>query len=235
MSKNLAALIAAYNCEKTIGEIVKKTKHYIDKVLVVSDGSKDMTSFNALNAGADVLNLKENSGKGFAIQEGLAVLLLSKLDGILFLDGDGQHNPEDIPIFIEAFEKFDFVIGVRKLKQNNYPPLRRIPNYLGGLFLKGMTGIVLEDYQCGFRLASCNFLRKLPKIFERYEIESQMLIIASELKISIGFVEIETLYGNYKSYFKAIKDTFLICLKSLDLYYERKKTKNSLDTLFFLK
>lgn len=235
MRKNLAALIPAYNCEKTIGEIVKKTKYYIDKVLVVSDGSKDLTSFNALSAGADVLNLKENSGKGFAIQEGLAVLLSLKLDGILFIDGDGQHNPEEIPKFIKAFEKFDFVIGVRKLKQNNYPPLRRIPNYLGGLFLKGMTGIDLEDYQCGFRLASCNFLRKLPKIFKRYEIESQMLIIASELKVSTGIVEIETLYGNHKSYFKAVKDTFLICLESLDLYYERKKTKNSLDTIFIFK
>lgn len=235
MKKNLACIIPAYNCEKTIGEIVKKTKYYIDKILVVSDGSDDMTSINALIAGADVLNLKENSGKGFAIQEGLDFLLSSKLDGILFIDGDGQHNPEEIPKFIEAFERFDFVIGVRKLKQNNYPSLRRIPNYLGGLFLKGMTGIDLEDYQCGFRLGSCNFLRKLPKIFKRYEIESQMLIIASELKIPIGIVEIETLYGNNKSYFKAVKDTFLICLESLDLFYERKKTKNSLDTLFFFK
>lgn len=234
MRKKVSALIPAYNCESTIFDVVRMTKNYIKDILVVSDGSRDKTNFQALKAGAEVLILKENLGKGYAIQKGLGVLLKQDFDGILFMDGDGQHNPEEIPKFLKVFEECDFVIGVRRLKINNYPPIRRIPNYLGGFFLKKMTGWNLEDWQCGFRLSSTDFLKKIPKIFKRYEMESQMLIIASHLKVKTKFVEVETLYNN-KSYFKAVKDTFFICLRSLDLYYERKKTENALDPVFLLK
>lgn len=234
MSKKVSVLIPALNCEKTISDIVRKTKNYINDILVISDGSKDNTTFEALKGGADVLVLKENLGKGYAIQKGLGILLKDKFDGILFLDGDGQHNPEEIPKFLKAFEEYDFVVGVRKLKLSNYPALRRIPNKIGGLFLRKMTGFNLEDWQCGFRLASTDFLKKIPKIFRRYELESQMLIIASHLKVKTKFIEVETL-SNSSSYFKAVKDTFFICLYSLDLFYERKKTEDTLDPLFLLK
>lgn len=234
MGKKIAVLIPAYNCEGTIGEVVHRIKKYINDILIVSDGSEDKTYIEGLRAGADVLVLKENSGKGYATQKGMAVLLKQDYDGILFMDGDGQHNPDEIPEFLKLFEEFDFVVGVRRLKLNNYPAFRRIPNYLGGLFLKKMTGFDVEDYQCGFRLASSKFLKKIPEIFKRYEMESQMLIIASDLKIKTAFLEVDTL-NNKKSYFKAVKDTFFICLYSLDLYYERKKTKDALDPLFLLK
>lgn len=234
MEKRVALLIPAFNCEKTIGNIIKISKNFIKDILVVSDGSKDNTVYEALKSGTDVLVLKENNGKGMAVQKALGILLSQKFDGILFMDGDGQHNPEEIPKFLNLFENYDFVIGIRNFKLNDYPALRRIPNYIGGLFLKGMTGFNLLDYQCGFRLASTNFLRKIPPIFKRYEIESQMLIIASYLKIKTAILEVDVLHNN-KSYFKAVKDTFLICLNSLDLYYERKKTKEKMDPLQLLK
>lgn len=234
MGKKISALIPAFNCEKTIGDVVERTKNYIEDIFVVNDGSRDKTTIEALKAGAQVLELKENSGKGYAIQKGLGIILKQNYDGVLFLDGDGQHKPEEIPKFLEAFEDCDLVIGVRRLKLNNYPPLRRIPNNLGGLFLKGMTGLDLEDWQCGFRLASVDFLKKIPKIFKRYEMESQMLIIASHLKIKIKEVEVETL-TNKSSYYKSVKDTFFICLYSMDLFYERKKTQDPLDPIFLLK
>ncbi len=234
MEKKVALLIPAFNCEKTIGDIIKISKNFIKDILVVSDGSKDSTVYEALKGGADVLVLKENQGKGMAVQKGLGVLLSQKFDGILFMDGDGQHSSEKIPEFLELFENYDLIIGVRNFKLNNYPAFRRIPNYIGGLFLKGMTGFALVDYQCGFRLASTHFLRKIPPIFKRYEIESQMLIIASHLKIKTAIIEVDVLQ-NSKSYFKAVKDTFLICLNSLDLYYERKKTKEKMDPLQLLK
>jgi len=234
MEKKVALLIPVFNCEKTIGKIVKRAKNFLEKILVVLDGSKDGSAYEALKEGADLLVLKENFGKGIAIQKGLGILLCQNFDGILFMDGDGQHNPEEIPKFLELFKFYDFIIGVRNFKSNNYPPFRRIPNYIGGLFLKKMTGFELVDYQCGFRLASTQFLKKIPPIFNRYEMESQMLIMASHLKIKTTILEVETLY-NGKSHFRSVKDTFLICLKSLDLYYERKKTKEKMDHLFLFK
>ncbi len=221
MENSIALLIPTYNCEKTIEELVKESKKYISNILVVSDGSKDETVEKALRAGAEVLVLKKNNGKGYAIKEGLKVLLSQPLRGILFMDGDGQHNPKEIPKFIKAFENYDFVIGERNLKKENSPSYRRIANYLGGLFLEKMTGYKLKDWQCGFRLISKNFLKKMKISFERYEFESQMLIFASKNKIKLGFVDIDVIYNGDKSHYKKFKDTFLICLKSLELFYER--------------
>lgn len=235
MNYRAAALIPAYDCEATIANVVKRTLPHVDHVLVVSDGSTDKTAWEALNAGAQVLTLRENQGKGQAIRKGLGVLLKQPVDGIVFLDGDGQHPPERIPEFIEKADQCDMVIGVRDLEGDHVPRKNRRTNrFFGGLFLKTWTGWDLPDYQCGFRLAAADLLRRMPPVFTRYAIESQMLVLAAKLKARIRIIHLEAIYGGPRSHFRPVPDTFHICMASLYTYYAISPLSHPLDPLSFL-
>src|SRR6202035_4265620 len=92
----IAAVIPAYNEEKHIGEVVRRTRQKLDDVLVVDDGSQDTTADRAREAGAEVIVHPENRGKGETIKTGLRHWLERQIDFVIILDSDGQHRPEEI-------------------------------------------------------------------------------------------------------------------------------------------
>src|SRR6266480_2566527 len=97
-----AAVIPAYNEEKHIGNVVRRTRQKLDDVLVVDDGSADKTVERAREAGAEVIVHPENRGKGETIKTGLRHWLEREIDYVVILDADGQHRPEEIDRFIGA-------------------------------------------------------------------------------------------------------------------------------------
>src|SRR5437667_3063972 len=97
-----AAVIPAFNDEKHIGDIVRRTRKLLDHVLVVDDGSTDQTSQRAREAGAEVIVHSENRGKGEAIKTGLGHWLDQDVTWVTLLDSDGQHLPEEIDRFLSA-------------------------------------------------------------------------------------------------------------------------------------
>src|SRR3989304_6205910 len=106
------AAIPAFNEEKYIGTIVLKTRQYVDEVVVVDDGSTDQTANIARLAGANVIQHQQNRGYGASIQALLAAAKGKELDILVLLDGDFQHNPDEIPQLIQPIsEGFDLVIG----------------------------------------------------------------------------------------------------------------------------
>jgi glycosyltransferase involved in cell wall biosynthesis len=165
MTLRIAALIPAYNCAATIGTVVEGVLRHVPRALVVSDGSADATVGEALKAGAEVLALRRNHGKGRAVSRGLGVLLAEGPDAVLFLDGDLQHDPARIPEFLALADAYDLVTGVRDLDMGHVPVKNRRANrFFGRLFLKPWTGLDLPDYQCGYRLVSADLLRRLPPV-----------------------------------------------------------------------
>src|ERR1044071_2057452 len=94
-----AAVIPAYQDEKHIGDIARRTRERLDHVLVVDDGSTDQTEQRAREAGAEVIVHSQNRGKGEAIKTGLAHWLDRKVTWVTLLDSDGQHLPEEIDRF----------------------------------------------------------------------------------------------------------------------------------------
>jgi glycosyltransferase involved in cell wall biosynthesis len=129
----VVAAIPCFNTEKYISAVVNIARQYVDKVLVIDDGSTDMTAKIAEGAGACVIRHEKNRGKGAAIKTALDNSKFS--DIIVFIDGDGQHDPREIPMLLEPIlqEKADFVIGSRYLnkskgKSNTFS--RRITNNL---------------------------------------------------------------------------------------------------------
>src|SRR5437762_10700575 len=97
-----AAVIPAYNEEKHIGDVVRRTRQKLDDVLVVDDGSRDKTADRAREAGAKVIIHPQNRGKGETIKTGLRHWLERQTDFIIILDSDGQHRPEEIDRFVAA-------------------------------------------------------------------------------------------------------------------------------------
>ena len=230
-----AALIPAYNCAATIRTVVAGTLRHLPRVLVVSDGSTDATVGEALKAGAQVLVLRENHGKGRAVARGLGVLLAEPLDAVLFLDGDLQHDPSRLPDFLALAPEFDLITGVRDLDGGQVPAKNRRTNrFFGSMFLKPWTGLDLPDYQCGFRLVSAGLLRRLPPVYSRYALESQMLVLAAKLKARIGVVHLEAIYNGHGSHFRPVPDTFHICMACLHARYVVRPLAHPLDPLSLL-
>jgi glycosyltransferase involved in cell wall biosynthesis len=192
----VVAAIPAYNEEKTIAKVILQTSKYVDKVVVCDDGSKDMTAEIARRLGADVIRHEENMGYGAAIQSLFRRAKELNAAAVVTLDGDGQHDPSEIPMVVDPVlqGKADVVVGSRYLrtgkKLNNAPRYRQF----GIKVITGVTGAVskngLSDAQCGFR----GYNRKALECLGLYEagmgVSVEILMEAEKQGLSV--VEVPT-------------------------------------------
>jgi len=170
MKMKTIAIIPAFNEEKRIENVIRKTRKYVDKVIVVDDGSKDKTAEVSKRAGAKVIRYKENQGNGYATRIGLKEAIKMRPDIIVFLDGDGQHNPKYIPFFIHAIEVgADYVCGRRDLSL--YPLNRKIGNWGLKLLTNLLCPSGIMDTECGFRAMTLNTAKRMKLKAKRYERE----------------------------------------------------------------
>jgi glycosyltransferase involved in cell wall biosynthesis len=181
----VVAVLPAYNEEKRIKDTIIKTRRYVDKIIVVDDGSKDKTAEVSKKSGAEVIRYEKNQGVGYATRIGLEKAISSRPDIIIFLDADGQHDPKYIPKFIKAIEDgADYVYGWRDL--SNYPIDRKIGNW-GLQFLANLlcpTGI--RDTESGYRAMTLDAAKKIKLRGKRYEkdIEFAYEVWRNKLKVS---------------------------------------------------
>lgn len=217
------ALIPAYNLARTIDEAVRKTKSHLPFVLVVDDGSADDTSNLAEKAGAAVLRVSENRGKGWALRCGFSQVLEGNWEGVVTLDGDLQHDPADIPKLLKAHERTgaDIVIGSRMAESETMPRIRYYTNKVGVFCISWAAGQPLEDTQSGFRFYSRRVLQSIPLRTTRYDTETEITIKAGLQGLRIVTVPVRTIYyageENF-SHYRAFTDTFhisMVFLKSL--------------------
>ena len=142
--KKIIAVIPALNEEKTISKVTRGVKKYVDEIIVVDDASTDKTAFIAQRDGAVVLSHKNNRGYDKSIDDGFALAAKSGATIILTFDGDGQHNPEDIPKIIEPILNGEAEVVVGKRPHN-----ARIAEYLFALVAKIKANIA--DPLCGLK------------------------------------------------------------------------------------
>lgn len=204
-----AAVIPCFNEAAQIGRVVAQIKIFLPAVIVVDDGSTDSTAEIAANAGAHVLQLAKNSGKGRALRAGWEYAQQLGFDWALMLDGDGQHSTADIPTFFEAAEKTHakLIVGNRMDDCPAMPWLRRRANVWMSGRLSKLTGTHLPDSQCGFRLAHLPPLLDLSLRATRFEIESEMLVAFLAARQKIEFVPVQTIYHNRASHIQPLADT----------------------------
>ena len=204
----VVVLIPAFNVEQQIGPLIRQIKSHLSEVVVVDDGSADDTAERAKEAGAVVLRHTENLGKGKAIQTGIQYVLTLDVQGCLLLDGDGQHSPEDIPVFLQAAsEGADVVLGNRMGRSRQIPWLRRWTNRAMSFIVSRLIKTDIPDTQCGFRLIRRGILSKLKLEASRFEIDSEILVEISRHPCRIVSVPIRVLYQGEKSAIRPIRDT----------------------------
>ncbi|MCP8308027.1 MAG: glycosyltransferase family 2 protein [archaeon] len=210
----------AFNEEKTIANIIKKLKNYVDDVIVCDDGSSDMTSFIAKNSGAVLIRNSKNKGKGVAFDILFKEARRMNADVVVTLDADGQHDPDDIPKIIKPIlnDDFDIVIGSRFLSNNNIPKHKLIGNYILNLLANILSGSKFTDTQSGFRAYSKRALESI-RIKERdIGVDSQIIMDAVKMKLKVKEVPIRVYYNDLDtSTYNPIKHTLKV-IKSVIKY-----------------
>lgn len=207
--ETIVAIIPACGEGRFIGRVVRQTLQYVQNVLVVDDGSSDSTAIEAEAAGAKVIRHAKNLGKGAALKTGLDYAAVVKPAFFLFLDGDGQHDPADIPAFINAINgsQADLVVGNRMRNLESVPLIRRWTNQFMSWQIGRICEIPIPDSQCGFRLAKRELLAVLRAPSNRFDFESECIILAARLGFRLSFVPIRTIYTDQQSKIRPLRDT----------------------------
>ncbi len=204
----IAAVIPAYNEEKHIGDVVRRTRQKLDDVLVVDDGSHDKTAERAREAGAEVIVHEKNLGKGETIKTGLRHFLDRQF--VVILDADGQHRPEEIDRFTAAALSADeprLILGNRMSDLSSMPRVRRFVNRWMSKRISAVCGQEIPDTQCGFRMLHRQLIPELLGGAARFDYETEMLIIASRKGFRIASVPISTVYSDEVSSIHPVRDT----------------------------
>lgn len=195
---NVIVAIPCYNEEVAIGSVIIRSLKYANKVLVIDDGSEDKTGEIAKLAGAEVITHKTNMGKGAGIKDAFNYIKDTGADVLVVIDGDGQHNPDEIPALVDPIlnGEADIVNGSRFLENNgnNVPGYRRIGQEILTAATNTGTRLNITDTQNGFRA----FSKKTFGIFSFRQngmaIESEMLIDAAQAGARIKEVPINVRY-----------------------------------------
>ena len=202
---DIVALIPAFEEGPRVGAVVLAATAHLP-VLVVDDGSSDDTAARAEAAGATVLVQRPNQGKGAALRAGFGWALAHGAEAVVTLDADGQHDPDEIPTFLDAHERTgaDLVIGRRDFRR--MPPVRRLSNQLGGLALSWAAGQDIPDNQSGYRLLSRRLMEAVAESREAgFEYEIEMITTCIRTGYQLEWVPIRTIYAGEPSHIRPWK------------------------------
>jgi len=168
----IAVTISVLNEERNIGGVLKRMPSNID-VIIVDDGSTDRTAKIARQHGARIVHHPVNLGQGLGVITGFRAALMDKYDVVIEMDGDGQHDPRDIPRLLAKLEESgaDIAIGSRILGSNyeGAPFFRRtfLPHFTW--VINQITGYDMTDSMCGFRAFRAESLRRVQHMFAQID------------------------------------------------------------------
>ncbi len=219
----VVAVIPAYKEETTIADVLERTRSFVDEMIVVNDGSPDQTAEVAKAHGAIVVSHIINRGLGAAIGTGFAAAQKYGADMVVTLDADGQHDPTEIPKFVDAIKQgADVVIGSRMLTRTGMPWYRQVANLLGNISTLVLFGAYVTDSQSGFRAFTKNALSKIEIKTNRMEVSSELIAEAKAHGFKIVEVPIKAIYTDYslskgQSFFVGIKTLLKLVLRRLTM------------------
>jgi glycosyltransferase involved in cell wall biosynthesis len=196
----ILAIIPAYNEAERLVNVLAGVQACLS-VLVVDDGSTDNTAVVSEESGAMVLRQVPNQGKGAAIKAGYRWALEKDYQAVLTLDADGQHDPAEIPVFLEKYKdgSADLIIGKRDFRQ--MPASRRLANWLGRVTFSWAMDEDIPDNQSGYRLVSRKLMQALMESDESgFEFEVEMIRTCIRRGFVLEWVPISTIYAGESSH-----------------------------------
>ncbi|HEY5753271.1 MAG TPA: glycosyltransferase family 2 protein [Chthoniobacterales bacterium] len=223
-----AAVIPAYCEEPYIAAVVSGVRKYVGQVLVIDDGSPDATAKKAREAGAEVISHARNQGKGAALKTGLRILESRQANYFLVLDGDGQHDPDDIPNFFAAVAANPSVAvfcGNRMGNIDTMPRLRRWTNQYMSNRVSRACRQMIPDTQCGFRMYRRDTLPHLLCETNKFDYETEVLLLIARHGFKIDSVTVKTIYGDETSQIHPLRDAIRF-FRLMDRYRSTSAGKN---------
>ncbi len=206
-------IIPTYNNHKTIQSVIDKVLEHTKNIIVVNDGSTDTTpQILKKYTNLILIHLSKNKGKGNALRVGFKCAEKLKYKFAITIDSDGQHFPQDIPVFIDALEneidKNVLLIGARNMNQDSIPKKSSFGNKFSNFWFWVETGINLEDTQSGFRLYPLLAMKDISFKTKKFEFEIEVIVKAAWKGIQVKNVPIRVIYNqdNYVSHFRPLKD-----------------------------
>ena len=212
----LCVLIPAYNAEATLRGVIEGVKTSRFDIVVVDDGSRDSTPRIVREMGVTLLRHPENRGKGRALRTGFNYVIEHGYEAVITIDADGQHDPADIPRFVELYRQGrpDIIIGSRAAQFNEMPWLRRFWNQLGAKAVSRLTKTPVSDSQSGYRLVRTDVIGDLQLTTSTYEMEMELLIKACKKVYRVVTMDVigHAINDTSTSHFRPVVDTFKICM-----------------------
>ena len=199
------AVIPCFNEAANIAKVISGVQAHVQRIIVVDDGSDDGTA--AASKGAEVIRHPARRGKGEALKTGW--LAAKEAEWVLFMDGDGQHAPGDIPKFFAEAERSaaKMIIGNRMNSTCEMPIVRRFVNRWMSQRLSAACGCPVLDSQSGFRLVHLPTLLSLEIEPGNFEIESELILKFARAGARISFVPVQTIYGRTRSRIRPVNDS----------------------------
>ncbi|MBN1676441.1 MAG: glycosyltransferase family 2 protein [Kiritimatiellae bacterium] len=224
------AIVPAYQEAERIGAVVRAIGAHVAHIVVVDDGSTDGTAEEAAKAGAAVVRHEQNQGKGVALSTGFGYARENGFDYVITIDADGQHDPKEIPRFIEAYVRtgIPVLIGNRMWDTSNMPLVRRCTNLFMSWLLSRRMRQYVPDTQCGYRLYRTDVLPFITAQARRYAAESEVLLHVAERGIRIDNVLIAAIYADQRSKIHPVADTVRFFLMLLRYQHSRRKKRRTL-------
>ena len=236
-------IIPTYNNDKTLQKVLDGVLEYSSNVIIINDGSTDTTpallqEYSTLTQ----IHLTKNQGKGNALRIGFKKALELGFHFAITIDSDGQHFPDDIPVFMNALEKSPeknmLLIGARNMGDSTVPKKSSFGNKFSNFWFWFETGIWLKDTQCGYRLYPVKALKDLRLYTPKFEFEIEVIVRAAWNGIIVKNVPVKVLYNDSErvSHFRPVVDftrisilntwlviVALLFIKPRDLFRKLKK------------
>jgi len=208
----ICVLIPTYNNAQTFESVLKGVLDYTDKVIVVNDGSTDET--DSILSRYPVINkvsYSPNQGKGMALRRGFDKAAELGFDYAISIDSDGQHYPDDLPLFAEAIEKNSgaLIMGARNMEQESVPGKSSFGNKFSNFWYKVETGITLSDTQSGYRLYPVQRLKAISFFTRKFEFEIEVLVRSAWRGIPVKQIPVKVFYPEKEkriSHFRPFQD-----------------------------
>ncbi|MBM1105510.1 DUF2062 domain-containing protein [Aurantibacter crassamenti] len=206
-------IVPTYNNAKTLKRVLDRVLLQTTNIIIINDGSTDNTKEHLIDYSEYTqITLTQNKGKGNALRLGFKKALELGFEFAITIDSDGQHFPEDIPIFLDELvateDKKILLIGSRNMTHESVPKKSSFGNKFSNFWLWVTTGTTLADTQSGFRLYPIKAMQDIKLRTNKFEFEIEAMVKSSWNGITLKNVPIRVLYDETErvSHYRPTKD-----------------------------